>query len=427
MMTAMEKNNGFVPFSRKQLKALTWWLPGSPTAHFDGIICDGAVRSGKTLCMTVSFITMAMSRFDSAQFAICGKTIASVRRNITSPILPVLASLGFAFEEKISRNQIEVRAFGHRNTFYLFGGKDESSASLIQGITLSGVLLDEVALMPRSFAEQAIARCSAEGAKLWFNCNPDHPMHWFYQEWIKKAKEKNCLYIHFTMRDNPSLSPSTIARYERLYTGVFRERFILGRWVAARGCVYPMFSADKHIVPLPRVFEKYCVSCDYGTVNPSSFGLWGLSEGIWFRISEYYYDSRKTGLRRTDGEHYEGLRDLIAGRDIDCVIVDPSAASFIEYIRRRGEYRVIPAKNDVLDGIRRVQDALRCGKILFSDRCRDTVREFGLYRWNEKSAEDSVVKENDHAMDDIRYFVSEMICSDISGGFCALSVERKRG
>ncbi len=422
-MTA--KTTEFAPFSPKQLKALTWWLPGSGTEHFDGIICDGAVRSGKTLCLSVSFITWAMSRFDSAQFAVCGKTIASVRRNITAPVLPILAPLGFVCEEKFSRNQVEISAFGHRNTFHLFGGRDESSASLIQGITLSGVLLDEVALMPRSFASQAVARCSAEGAKLWFSCNPDHPMHWFYQDWIQKAQEKNCLYIHFTMRDNPSLSPSTIARYERLYTGVFRERFILGRWVAARGCVYPMFSAERHVVPLPAEFEKYCVSCDYGTVNPSSFGLWGLSEGIWYRIAEYYYDSRRTGIRRTDGEHYEALKELIGGRNIECVIVDPSAASFIEHIIRRGEYRVVRAKNDVLDGIRRVQDALRCGKILFSDRCKDTVREFGLYRWNEKSAEDSVVKENDHAMDDIRYFVSEMICSDLSGGFCALSVERK--
>lgn len=421
------KRTEFSSFSPKQLRVLTWWLPSSPSAHYDGIICDGAVRSGKTLCMTVSFVTWAMNEFDSAQFAICGKTIASVRRNITAPILPVLASLGFVCEEKLSRNQVEISAFGHRNIFYLFGGRDESSASLIQGITLSGVMLDEVALMPRSFAGQALARCSADGAKFWFNCNPDHPMHWFYEDWIKKAQEKNCLYIHFTMRDNPSLSPSTTARYERLYTGVFRERFILGRWVAARGSVYPMFSAERHIVALPDEFEKFCVSCDYGTVNPSSFGLWGLHEGVWFRISEYYYDSRKTGIRRTDGEHYEGLKALIGGREIDRIIVDPSAASFIEYIRRRGEYRVIPAKNDVLDGIRRVQDALRCGKILFGAQCRDTVREFGLYRWNEKSADDAVVKENDHAMDDIRYFVSAVIDSDESGGFFALSVERKRG
>ena len=405
------------------MRVLTWWLPEAER-RYDGIICDGAVRSGKTLCMSVSFITWAMVNFSDTGFAVCGRTIASVRRNITSPVLPLLRSLGFDVTEKLSRNLVEISAFGHRNTFYLFGGRDESSASLIQGITLGGVMLDEVALMPRSFAEQALARCSLEGAKFWFNCNPEHPMHWFHEEWIKKAKEKNILYIHFVMRDNPSLSPATLERYERLYTGVFRERFILGRWVAARGCVYPMFSREKHVKDPPAECERYFISCDYGTVNPSSFGLWGLSCGRWYRIKEYYYDSRKTGERRTDGEHYEALCALAGEREIEAVIADPSAASFIECIRRHGRFRVIPAKNDVTDGIRRVQDALREEKILIGRECADTIREFGLYRWSEKAADDTVIKENDHAMDDIRYFVTEVVSKESCGGFFAVSVAR---
>ena len=422
----MTSSDKFSSFSKKQLRVLTWWTPGSPSARYEGIICDGAVRSGKSMCMSISFVSWAMASFDKRQFAICGKTIASVRRNITSPIIPLLNELGFSTKEILSRNMIEITAFGHKNLFYLFGGRDESSASLIQGMTLGGVMLDEVALMPRSFTEQALARCSLEGAKLWFNCNPEHPMHWFCEEYIRKAKEKKLLYIHFVMTDNPSLSPQTVARYERLYTGVFRERYILGKWVAARGCVYPMFSVSKHIVPLPAYFEKYYVSCDYGTVNPSSFGLWGLSGERWYRISEYYYDSLKTGIRRTDGEHYQALCRLIGEKRIEAVIVDPSAASFIEYIRRQGVYRVITADNDVLDGIRRVQDALREGKILFGEQCKDTVREFGLYRWNEKAVNDTVVKENDHAMDDIRYFVSTVLTKEGSA-FFALSVNRQRG
>ena len=424
MMTAMEKNNGFVPFSRKQLKALTWWLPGSPTAHFDGIICDGAVRSGKTLCMTVSFITMAMSRFDSAQFAICGKTIASVRRNITSPILPVLASLGFAFEEKISRNQIEVRAFGHRNTFYLFGGKDESSASLIQGITLSGVLLDEVALMPRSFAEQAIARCSAEGAKLWFNCNPEHPQHWFHREWIEKAEQKNALYLHFRMQDNPSLSEKMIQRYRSLYSDAFYDRFVLGRWTAAMGLVYPFFGQANLCDDPPTDCECYCISCDYGTVNPTSMGLWGRKEGVWYRLEEYYYSSKAAGEQKTDEEYYAALEELAGARPIQAVVCDPSAASFITCVRRHGRFAVLPARNDVLDGIRRVCDALKSGRIRIGCRCRDAIREFGLYRWEEGGAKDAPRKENDHAMDDIRYFVATVLDPPEEDGF-ALAAPRR--
>lgn len=132
---------------------------------------------------------------------------------------------------------------GRENRFYIFGGKDEGSAALIQGMTLSGVMLDETALMPRSFCEQAIARCSVDNSRLWFNCNPENPAHWFYTEWIKKAVDKNCLYLHFTMDDNPSLSEEIKQRYKNLYSGSFYERFIEGKWVSCDGAVYPFSTA----------------------------------------------------------------------------------------------------------------------------------------------------------------------------------------
>jgi PBSX family phage terminase large subunit len=419
-----EKKQKFTPFSRKQLKALCWWMPESPLNFYDAIICDGAVRSGKTLCMSVSFVTWAFSAFSDCSFALCGKTIASLKRNVVTVILPVLRELGFECTEKHSKNLIEITYRGVTNRFYLFGGKDEGSAALIQGMTLAGVLLDEVTLMPRSFVEQALARCSVDGSKLWFNCNPEHPMHWFHEEWVKKHDEKNCLYLHFTMKDNPSLTPAIIRRYEKLYSGAFYERFVLGRWVAAQGSVYPMFSQEKHIVEPPDVFECYYISCDYGTVNPSSFGLWGKNSDRWYRIREYYFDSRTQGYQRTDGEHYEALCGLADGLRIEAVVADPSAASFMECIRRDGRFRVIPARNDVIDGIRRVSDCLKEQKIMFSPECRDTIREFGLYRWEENSAKDAVRKENDHAMDDIRYFVSTVVTQTDDCGFFAVAAKR---
>lgn len=373
----------------------------------------------------MSFITWAMCSFDNTSFALCGKTIASLRRNVITVLLSPLRELGFECTEKLSRNLIEVSAFDKTNRFYLFGGKDESSASLIQGMTLGGVLLDEVALMPRSFVEQAIARCSLEGSKLWFNCNPEHPMHWFHEEWIKKAAEKNCLYLHFTMEDNPSLTPAIISRYKNLYSGAFYERFVLGKWVAAHGSVYPMFDRSVHLAEPQGEIGKYYISCDYGTVNPSSFGLWGLSQGKWYRLAEYYFDSRAIGEQRTDEEHYSALEELAGEKNIEAVIVDPSAASFIECINRHARFRVIPAKNDVIDGIRRVSDALKQRQILFSPTCKDCIREFGLYRWEHNSAKDSVRKENDHAMDDIRYFVSTVLASEDDTGFFALAAQRK--
>jgi len=339
---------------------------------------------------------------------LCGKTSASLNRNILTPMLPILKDLGFDCKLVQSRGQLVISRGSATNIFFLFGGKDESSAALIQGMTLSGVMFDEVALMPRSFVEQALARCSVSGSKFWFNCNPSYPSHWFYQEWIKKSNEKNALYLHFLMDENPSLDPGIIRRYRSLYSGAFYQRYILGQWVAAEGLVYPMFCGDD-LPEAPENCSAYYVSCDYGTVNPSSFGLWGFAGGVWYRIKEYYYDSRREGQQKTDEEYYSELEKLIEQREIRAVICDPSAASFITCIKRHGRYSVIPAKNDVLDGIRRVSDALKSQKIRICKNCADAIREFSLYRWEEGGGRDAPRKENDHAMDDIRYFVSTVL------------------
>lgn len=409
-------------FSDKQRLTINWW--SNPRfKSYDAIICDGAVRSGKTLSMSLGFVFWASSCFNCGTFAMCGKTVTSLRRNVVTPLLNMLKGVGFTCCEKISRNYIDITFRGNTNRFYLFGGKDESSASLIQGITLSGVFLDEVALMPRSFVEQALARCSVSNSKMWFNCNPDNPAHWFYNEWIKKAEEKHALYIHFTMDDNPSLSQKLKNRYKRLYSGAFYDRFVLGKWTASQGIVYPMFDCKKHVYSGDIECSRYVVSCDYGTVNPSSFGLWGFSDGKWYRIREYYYSSKREGISRTDEEHYKALEELAGDAPVEKVIVDPSAASFIECIRRHKRFRVVKADNDVIAGISRVSSALKNNHLMINESCRDIIREFSLYCWNEKSAGDFPVKENDHAMDDMRYFVSEMF-ADKNDDFFAVSVAR---
>lgn len=414
----------YKPFSKKQMLVMTWWCKASRYKNKDAVICDGAVRSGKTFCMSLSFVLWAFSNFSDSTFALSGKTIRSLRRNMIVPLIKPLCELGFEVEEKHSENLVIIRYQNTENRFYLFGGKDESSASLIQGMTLCGILLDEVALMPRSFVEQALARCSVSGSTFWFNCNPDNPSHWFYNEWIKKADKKNALYIHFTMRDNPSLSEKMIMRYEKLYSGAFYQRFVLGKWSAVSGAVYPFMQDDKAFFKVPKgEFSQYIISCDYGTVNPASFGLWANLSGVWYRIDEYYFDSRKEGFQRTDEEHYEELLRLSSGKNISMVIVDPSAASFIEVIRRHRYFDVIPAVNNVVDGIRQVSTVLKNQSIRICDNCLDSKREFSLYRWDENKNSDTPIKQNDHAMDDIRYFVTTALKSD---GDCFAAVAAAR-
>ena len=412
--------NETLRFSPKQRQVLTWWQTG----RWQALICDGAVRSGKTFCMGLSFFLWAQHDFNGRQFALCGKTVGALRRNLLTELVPCLRRIGMEVRENRSANTLTVVYAGHRNQFLLFGGKDASSAALIQGSTLAGLLLDETALMPRAFVEQAVARCSVRGSRLWFNCNPEGPEHWFYKEWIERAESRGALRLHFTMEDNPGLPPEIRQRYERLYTGVFYRRFVLGEWAAAQGLVYDFFDPDKDAAEVPDgPFSAWRVSVDYGMVNPLSMGLWGEKNGVWYRVDEVYYDSRREGRQKTDAEYAEMLEQLVAGRDIQRVIVDPSAASFIETLRRKG-WQVMKADNDVADGIRVTADLLRQRRIVLCRPCRDCLREMALYCWDERSGRDAPRKEHDHAMDEMRYFAMDL-AGERSGGFAAISVVRK--
>ena len=394
-------------FSKRQMLALTWWnRPG--LQHYEGIICDGAIRSGKTLSMVTGFFLWSMASFDGCAFALCGRTVGALRRNITDHLPTWLGDTVDVRENRSENKLIVTDKKGRRNTYYLFGGQDESSYKLIQGITLAGVLLDEAALMPRSFVEQACARCSVTGSKLWFNCNPEGPEHWLYKQWIQKAPQKHLLRLHFTMADNPALDPTIRKRYEAMYTGVFYQRYILGQWCVAEGLVYD-FRPEKHITQAQPQWGRYYISVDYGTMNPFSAGLWCVAGGKAVRIREFYHSGRSSGKQYTDEEYHKELVKLAGGLPIEMVIVDPSAASFIATIRAHGVFSVRKARNEVLDGIRLVAGYLQAGILQFTPDCKDTIREFSLYRWEQQAEADRVCKENDHTMDDIRYFCATVL------------------
>jgi PBSX family phage terminase large subunit len=385
-------------------------------SSYDALICDGAVRSGKTSIMMISFVRWAMENFSNQRFGICGKTVDSAVKNIVVPFI----SMSWAKEQykmrwRRSDKLLEVNRNGVTNWFEIFGGRDESSFALIQGRTLAGVLLDEVALMPESFVNQALARCSVDGAKLWFSCNPSNPQHWFYTDWIQRHEERNALYLHFAMTDNPALSEKTLALYQSMYSGVFYERYILGKWVIAEGLVYPMFDKAAHTVKEMGCGGTCYISIDYGTVNPTAMGLWRLRNGDAVMEKEYYFDSRAEKRQKTDEEYYSDLEDFANGYKIERVIVDPSAASFIECIRRHEKFAVWKADNSVLDGIRLTGALLQAGRLKYHESCSNTFLEFGLYRWDDKAGEDKVIKENDHAMDQTRYFAMTVMRRELRG------------
>lgn len=399
----------FQPFSRKQRMVLNWWCDTSPVKDMDGIIADGAIRSGKTVSMSLSFVFWAMTSYNGQNFAMCGKTIGSFRRNVLFWLKLMLKSRGYTVVDHRADNLVIISKGDITNNFYIFGGKDESSQDLIQGITLAGVFFDEVALMPESFVNQATGRCSVEGSKYWFNCNPDGPYHWFKVNWIDKASEKKLLYLHFTMDDNLSLSEKIKERYRSMYSGVFFKRYILGLWCMAEGVIYDMFDATRHVVKNPENLVKanYYVSCDYGTQNATVFLLWCKdTEGKWICIREYYYSGREEASQKTDTEYADDLKEWLGGIKPVKIIVDPAAASFIAELKKRG-YSVKKAKNDVLDGIRYVASLLNQDQIAVEEGCINTRKEFASYVWDEKASErgeDKPVKQFDHCMDALRYF-----------------------
>lgn len=387
--------------SEKQLKILAF-----PYTKYEAIICDGAIRSGKSSIMMWAFVKWGMMNFDGQRFAICGKSVDSCIKNVIQPFLAMsLARETYRLRWRRIDKVLEVQNGNTTNLFEVFGGKDESSFALIQGRTLAGVLLDEVALQPRSFVEQALARCSVSGSRFWFNCNPGPPSHWFYQEWIKQTERHKALHLHFLLEDNPALDPEIVERYKNTYAGVFYRRYILGEWCVADGLVYPMFDKAKHIATEQYSGGVYYISIDYGTLNPTAMGLWQLRNGKAVMLKEYYYDGRKQKRQKTDEEYADDLEAFAEGYQIERVIVDPSAASFKETLRRRGKFAVMDANNAVLDGIRLTGSLLLAGRILFDASCENTFDEFGSYCWDEKKETDAVVKESDHAMDMIRYFV----------------------
>ena len=397
----------FSPFSLKQKLVLTWWVEGSPYADKDGIICDGSIRSGKTTVMSLSFVMWAMETFNGENFALCGKTIQSLRRNVIKQLKLMLKSRGYEVIEHRSENSMTIRLGDIENEFYLFGGKDEGSQDLIQGITLAGVFFDEVALMPESFVNQATGRCSVEGSKFWFNCNPEGPDHFIKTEWIDKLTEKNLIRIHFTMRDNPSLALHIIERYERMYKGVFYDRFILGLWVLASGIIFRYFAEGDE----PYLFEDTDIFDEKGNLKVSfskitmgvDFG--GNGSKTTFYLMGYmnrFRDFRgleEDGLPVTEDIDAKAICDKFIefyrmaikkyGR-VDWVFPDSASTTMINSLRAAAREAGLPCrnikgcrKNEIADRPKTIDLLFNSGRLKINKRCTQIRKAIASLRWDE--------------------------------------------
>lgn len=363
-------------------------------------LLEGSVSSGKTWISLVLWGFWVATMPKDKLYLMCGKSLTTLKRNCLVLLEELFGTSNFTF----STSAKEAYLFGRR--ILLEGANDARSESKIRGLTLQGAYCDELTLFPKDFFVMLLSRLRVPGAKLIATTNPDSPEHWLKKEYIDRMDELDMLTMRFLLDDNTTLDPAYVTAVKKEYTGVFYNRFILGDWAIAEGLVYQQFDKTKHVIHnyKPSRNAIYYISVDYGTVNPTSMGLWALEADKAVRIKEAYYNSRGTGQRHTDEQHYSMLEQLAKDYPIQQVLVDPSAASFIECIRSHRTFSVRSANNSVIDGVRVTGSLLEQGRLMFSDTCKDSIREFGLYRWDEEQTEDTVIKENDHAMDDIRYF-----------------------
>lgn len=374
----------------------------SPPARVN--LLEGSVRSGKTWISLVMWALFIASMPKDAEFLMVGKTLTTLKRNCLNLLQELEPTFVFTTNGKTAS------LYGHR--VWLEGADNEASENKIRGMTLAGAYFDELTLVPRGFYYMALSRLSYPGAKLFATTNPDSPTNYVYTDIIAN-QAINKTVTKFLIRDNTFLEEEYVEELEREYEAVPNsyQRYILGEWVLAEGLVYNFkeeYTVDDADIDMSRPCEYY-VSVDYGTQNPFSAGLWMLQGENAIRINEYYYSGRQTNVQKTDEEYCDEIETLCKGKTIRQVVVDPSAASFIAALRKRG-FKVLQGNNEVLDGIRRVAVYLARGNIKIHKRCKASITEFGIYRWDEKNlGEDRVVKENDHAMDDIRYFANTVL------------------
>lgn len=380
------------------LKQAEFVRKGNHRWNFKG----GATRSGKTYLDFRWIIPIRIRERvgKDGLTVILGVTKSTIERNVLEPMRTIY---GDALVGTISSDNT-AWIFGEK--CYCLGAEKVSQVSKIRGASIKYCYGDEVADWSQEVFELLKSRLDKAYSCFDGTYNPQGPNHWLKAFLDSKADVFSQTY---TIDDNPFLPEAFVENLKREYRGtVFYDRYILGRWALAEGLIYPMFG-ERNIVDEEPPAGRYYISVDYGTLNPFSAGLWCVTKQGAVRIKEYYYSGRGTQKQLTDEEYYQAIRELADGYNVDYVVIDPSAASFITTVFRHNEFHVVKANNDVMDGIRRTSVYLKSGELKIHRQCKDAIREFGLYRWDEESTVDKVIKADDHAMDDIRYFANTIL------------------
>jgi PBSX family phage terminase large subunit len=418
------------PLSLKQRKILSWWAhPKYSKCSY--VELEGAVRSTKTSTGSLSYVLCAMERFDGEEFAFCGKTKPTCRRNLIRPLKRLLeGQQGVTLEDSRSSaegDHLTISYAGHTNTFWIFGGNDESSQDLIQGITLAGIFFDEVLLMPMSFVNQGLSRLSVEGAMAWFTFNPDAPTHEIYANILDPyVKDGKAFYLHLTMKDNPSLSKDTIERISGQWPvgSVWHQRNVLGLRVTAEGSIFPFFNSKPEdgfvISELPGDFTRWRIAADYGQEHPTTFGLYGYSPKLtsWVLVKDYY-QTMKTNqeLSKDFGEQF--LKWDGNSIEPEFVDIDTGGGGLSLLNQLRNDYPELYHRGVIRHAIKEnvnaelgfMASALYTHKLRYYKACEQSIRQISNYRYAQKpsgSGKEEPLKVDDDGCDRDRYFINRV-------------------
>lgn len=395
-----------VRYTPKQRELMKMWQTGDLRRIN---LLEGSVSSGKTWISLVLWAFWVRTMPQDRLYLMCAKSLTTLKRNCLILLEELVGSGNFKFSIPAKEGYL----FGRRVLFE--GANDARSESKIRGMTLQGAYCDELTQFPEDFFAMLLSRLRVPGAKLFATTNPDTPNHWLMRNYIGRAEEIDFLDVKFTIDDNTTLPADYVENIKKEYVGVFYDRFILGKWVIAEGLVYPNFDKTKHVTSKtpwmdgngnPRRGTIFYISIDYGVLNPFSAGLWAVYQGVAYRWREYYHRGRELNYQMMDEEYYSAIEDLAGGLQIELIVVDPSASNFKATINRHGKFSIANAVNDVVPGIMTVSQLLQCGRLMIGEQCTDCIKEFQLYSWDKKETGlvEKVVKESDHALDEVRYF-----------------------
>jgi len=372
-------------------------------------LLTGAVRAGKSYASLLN-IPRRLKYLPQGRRAIIGKTETTIMRNILDPLRDIV---GKKYVSEIEGRKREATIFGKK--FYCIGANDARATKKLQGTGFQYVYGDEITTWPEEFFNMLKSRLDKKNSKFDGTCNPEGPYHWLKQDIIDNEK-LDVYHQHFTIDDNPFLSDEFVKQLKLEYTGVWYQRYILGKWVLAEGLVYPDFDDNNLYDKLPKIKQEW-IAIDYGITNDTVFQHIGLGyDNKLYVMHEYRWGEASSGSAKTDVQLREKLQEFILKYNItpQWIFIDPSAKSFIvELYQHRKQFsqfgRVAKANNEVLDGIRRVSSLVANNRLMINPKLEKLTQEFNSYSWDSKKqevGEDKPIKEHDHGLDALRYLIN---------------------